>query len=141
MCLFISVKGLHLCCVLLDIYCRQYGISLPEKIKALSGSCVIIECRFEIPEAMDEQLTEKDAVGFWFTEKKKEVFHSKNHKPDHFEGTMSGKLHEKNCTTIFYNVGSEHNDRFYFRIESVVIGIGLKYSYNKQLSTINVIGE
>ncbi|XP_017210802.1 sialic acid-binding Ig-like lectin 14 [Danio rerio] len=124
--------------LLQGVYCRDYDIFLPEKIEALSGSCVIIECRFEIVPEMDKYLTEENAVGFWFNGKK-EVFHSKHHKADHFEGTMSEKLHEKNCTTVFYNVGSDHNNKFYFRIESTVNGIGLKYSYNKKLSTINVV--
>ncbi|XP_059361353.1 Schwann cell myelin protein-like [Carassius carassius] len=120
------------------VCCRNFNISLPQNIQALSGSCVIIKCRFEIQEQYDKDLTES-ATGLWLKdgENKNEylVFHSTDHKPNHFNGTITGKLHEGNCTTIFYNVSSRHIGRYYFRIESA----GLKYVYNLNTSTINVL--
>ncbi|XP_073803284.1 sialic acid-binding Ig-like lectin 7 isoform X2 [Danio rerio] len=119
--------------LLQGVCCKDFNISLPEKIQALSGSCVIIKCRFEINETYDKDLTESNATGFWL-KNSHEVFNSRDPKPNNFEGKMSGKLHEKNCTTIFYNVSSQHNGTYLFSIESGK----LKYKYIFKTSSINV---
>ncbi|XP_067248248.1 sialic acid-binding Ig-like lectin 5 [Chanodichthys erythropterus] len=128
--------------LLQGVCCRTNSISLPEKIEALSGSSVIIKCTFEIKENEDKDLTESDATGFWLKDgtnvNNHQVFNSRDPKPDHFKGKITGKLHEKNCTTIFYDVSSKHNGKYYFRIESGT----LKYTYTEitgNISTINVI--
>uniref|UniRef100_A0A671SIR2 Ig-like domain-containing protein n=1 Tax=Sinocyclocheilus anshuiensis TaxID=1608454 RepID=A0A671SIR2_9TELE len=126
--------NMFLLCVLLGVCCRDFSISLPQTIEALSGSCVIIKCTFEIREIFDTDLTER-ARGLWFKDRDTMndllVFHSTDPKPDHFNGKITGKLHEKNCTTIFYNITSNHNGNFYFRIEG---NGGLKWSYDKTIS-------
>ncbi|XP_051748181.1 sialic acid-binding Ig-like lectin 7, partial [Ctenopharyngodon idella] len=135
--------ALHVCVVCVEgVCCRKYSISLPEKIEALSGSCVIIKCTFEIVEDMDKELNESAATGFWLKDgtsvNNNLVFNSRDPKPNHFKGKITGKLHEKNCTTIFYDVNSNHNGKYYFRIESGA----LRYIYTKiigNISTINVI--
>ncbi|XP_052433345.1 myelin-associated glycoprotein-like [Carassius gibelio] len=125
--------------LLKGVWCREFSISLPQKIEALSGSCVIIKCRFEIQEQYDKNLTENAATGLWLKDgdntDKHLVFNSKDPKPNHLDGKITGKLHKKNCTTIFYNVSSKHTGRYYFRIESG----GLKYVYSVNTSTINVL--
>ncbi|XP_051747030.1 myelin-associated glycoprotein isoform X2 [Ctenopharyngodon idella] len=128
--------------LLQGVCCRDFSISLPEKIEALSESCVIIKCTFEIVEDMDKELTESAATGFWLKDgdnvNNNLVFNSSDPTPNHFKGKITGKLHEKNCTTIFYNVSSNYNGEYYFRIESGA----LKYTYTKitgNISTINVI--
>ncbi|KAK9976028.1 hypothetical protein ABG768_021252 [Culter alburnus] len=126
--------------LLQGVCCRKLNISLPEKIEALSGSCVIIKCTFEIENKYDTNLTESDATGFWLKDgtdtNNHQVFNSRNPKPDHFQGNITGNLHEKNCTTVFYDVSSKHNGKYYFRIES---GGVLKYTYRENTCTINVI--
>ncbi|XP_048012272.1 sialic acid-binding Ig-like lectin 7 [Megalobrama amblycephala] len=125
--------------LLKGVCCRDFSISLTEKIEALSGSCVIIKCTFEIEDEYDKYLTESDATGLWlkygYNVNNHLVFNSRDPKPDHFKGEITGKLHEKNCTTIFYDVSSNHNGKYYFRIESGP----LKLTYNMNTSTINVI--
>ncbi|XP_067283591.1 sialic acid-binding Ig-like lectin 13 [Pseudorasbora parva] len=119
------------------VCCRNFNISLPEKIKALSGSCVIIKCTFEIEEKYDTYLTESAATGIWRKDginTNNQVFNSRDPN-SRFKGEITGTLHEKNCTTIFYDVSSGHNGKYYFRIESD----GLKYNYESSPSTINVI--
>ncbi|KAK2892672.1 hypothetical protein Q8A67_012660 [Cirrhinus molitorella] len=122
------------------VCCKDFSISLPNKIQALSGSCVIIECRFEIHDAYDKNLTETATTGLWMKDgidiNKHKVFTSRDPKPDHFSGKITGKLHEKNCTTVFYNVTSKHNGQYYFRI---MISERMKYTYGTNSSTINVI--
>ncbi|XP_048012054.1 myelin-associated glycoprotein-like [Megalobrama amblycephala] len=129
--------------LLQGVCCRDFSISLPEKIEALSGSCVIIKCTFEIEAKYDTNLTESDATGLWLKDETDVninlVFNSRDPKHNPFKGKITGKLHEKNCTTVFYNVSSNHNGKYYFRIESGA----LKYTYTeknkKKFSTINVI--
>uniref|UniRef100_A0A8C2BAG6 Ig-like domain-containing protein n=1 Tax=Cyprinus carpio TaxID=7962 RepID=A0A8C2BAG6_CYPCA len=123
--------------LLKGVCCRDFSISLPQNIQALSGSCVTIKCRFEIQEQYDKNLTESAAIGLWFKDGDKMndhlVFHSTDPQPNCFNGKITGNLHEKNCTTIFYNVSSKHTGRYYFRIESG----DLKYFYTMNTS-INV---
>ncbi|XP_067248486.1 sialic acid-binding Ig-like lectin 7 [Chanodichthys erythropterus] len=125
--------------LLQDVCSSNFSIRLTEKIEALSGSCVIINCTFEIEDKYDTNLTESDATGQWFINGTDVninlVFNSSDPKPDHFQGAINGKLHEKSCTTIFYDVNSNHNGKYYFRIESGA----LKYTYKENTSTINVI--
>ncbi|XP_051747024.1 uncharacterized protein LOC127510907 isoform X5 [Ctenopharyngodon idella] len=127
--------------LLKGVCCRDFSISLPEKIEALSGSCVIIKCIFEIEDEYDKELNESAATGLWlkygYNVNIHQVFNSRDPKPDHFKGEITGKLHEKNCTTVFYNVSSIHNGKYYFRIESG----RMKYTYSERenISTINVI--
>ncbi|XP_026065395.1 sialic acid-binding Ig-like lectin 14 [Carassius auratus] len=126
--------------LLQGVHCREFSISLPEKIEALSGSCVIIKCRFEIKENYDKELTESAATGLWLKDginvNHNVVFNSKNPAPNHFECEIIGKLHEKNCTTIFCNINSNHNGNYYFRIEGEG---GLKWTYTTTLVSIGVI--
>ncbi|XP_051976440.1 B-cell receptor CD22 [Xyrauchen texanus] len=119
-----------------SVWCKSFHISLPEKIEALSGSCVLIECAFEIEEKYDKDLTES-AAGIWFKDNSKNpVFNSRTPSEKHFRGKLTGKIEEKNCTTIFYDVSSNHDGKYYFRIEG---NGGLKYNYQKPDVTINVI--
>ncbi|XP_067248260.1 sialic acid-binding Ig-like lectin 7 [Chanodichthys erythropterus] len=126
--------------LLQGVCCRDFSISLTEKIEALSGSCVIIKCTFEIEDKYDTNLTESNATGLWYKDEhnvNNQVFNSRDPKPDHFKGEITGNLHEKNCTTIFYDVSSNHAGKYYFRIESGA----LKYTYTEKqnISTINVL--
>ncbi|XP_026087761.1 myelin-associated glycoprotein-like [Carassius auratus] len=132
-------KIILLCFLLEGVFCRHLSISLPEKIEALSGSCVIIKCTFDFDKEFDNYLNENDATGLWLkdgtNESTHQVFNSRDPKPNHFNGKITGKLHEKDCTTVFYNVSSKHNGTYYFRIKSG----DLRYTYKQNFSTINVI--
>ncbi|XP_016399913.1 sialic acid-binding Ig-like lectin 13, partial [Sinocyclocheilus rhinocerous] len=126
--------------LLKGVCCRDFNISLPQNIQALSGSCVIIKCTFETEEKHDKNLVPKSAAtGLWLKDGDKIndhlVFHSTDPKPNHSNGKITGNLLEKNCTTVFYNVSSKHTGKYYFRIESS----DLKYIYTVNASTINVI--
>nr|XP_055046770.1 Schwann cell myelin protein-like [Misgurnus anguillicaudatus] len=123
--------------LLQGVWCENWPISLPEKIEALSGSCVIINCTFDIDIPYDKYLN--NSAGVWYKDRhnflNNVVFNSS--RPSlYFKGEITGKLKSKDCTTIFYNVTSNHSDKFIFRIE----GNGpLKYIYKQKSVSINVI--
>lgn len=39
------------------VVCRTWTVTLPQSIMGLSGSCITIPCRFEVPETVDKRLT------------------------------------------------------------------------------------
>ncbi len=52
-------------------------------------------------------------------------------------GNITGKLKDKDCTTVFYDLRSNHSRQYLFRIE----GEGkLKWTYTRYVS-IDVMGE
>ncbi|XP_073727903.1 myelin-associated glycoprotein-like [Misgurnus anguillicaudatus] len=123
---------------MLGVWCGDWNISLPEKIEALSGSCVTINCTFNINNTYNKYLIDS-AAGMWIKDKtdflKNAVFNS-NTPSLSFKGEIIGKLKSKNCTTIFFNVTSNHSGKFYFRIE----GNGpLKNNYTKKSVLLDVI--
>ncbi|XP_073726178.1 sialic acid-binding Ig-like lectin 14 [Misgurnus anguillicaudatus] len=123
-----------------NVWCGDWNISLPEKIEALSGSCVTINCTFDIHTTYDKYLNDS-AVGVWFKngheDNKNIVFNSGNSNLP-LKGKITGKLKDKNCTTTFYNVISHHKGPFYFRIEG---NDGLKYTYTQKSVSIDVIAS
>ncbi len=124
------------------VCCRDFIISLPEKIEALSGSCVIIKCRFEIENIYDTNLTER-ATGVWFkdgTDVKNNLVFNSSTSGQIFviKGNITGKLKDKDCTTVFYELRSNHSGQYYFRIEGEG---GLKWTYTKTNVSIDVMGE
>ncbi|XP_073671234.1 Schwann cell myelin protein-like [Paramisgurnus dabryanus] len=131
-------KLILLISLLQGVWCEEWPITLPEKIEALSGSCVTINCRFDINNKYDNDLTDS-AAGMWFKDEHQNnnniVFNSSDSNL-FFKGNITGKLKSKNCTTIFYNVTSNHKGKFFFRIEG---NGGLKWTYTQKSVSINVI--
>ncbi|XP_073693892.1 sialic acid-binding Ig-like lectin 14 [Garra rufa] len=131
-------KIIIFCFLLKGVCCRDFNISLPEKIEALSGSCVIINCRFEIRKEHDRDFTE--VTGVWFKDgtdvNKHLVFNSSTSSQNSFiKANITGKLKDKNCTTVFYDLRSTHSGKYYFRIE----GEGeLKWTFRESNVSIHV---
>ncbi|XP_056312335.1 sialic acid-binding Ig-like lectin 10 [Danio aesculapii] len=133
-------KIIIFCFLLRGVCCRDFNISLPEKIQALSGSCVIIKCRFDIKEEYDKDLTER-AAGVWFINEtdvgKNLIFNSSASVQNSFiKGNITGKLIDKDCTTVFYDVRSKHSGQYFFRIEGEG---GLKWNYKESNVSLEVI--
>ncbi|XP_041924644.1 sialic acid-binding Ig-like lectin 7 [Alosa sapidissima] len=102
---------------------RSYSVSLPERLYALGGFCVVIPCSFDIPDFETKLNISKSINGLWI--KGGENF---NNLPVVFNGTtnitklferieITGNLHQRDCTTIFYNVTQSHADKYHFRTE------------------------
>ncbi len=132
---------MHFILCVVGVCCKEFSISLPEKIEAISGSCVIMNCRFEIKEQYDTDLTER-ATGVWFKDgtdvNSNLVFNSSTSGQKSFiRGNTTGKLKYKDCTTVFYDLRLNHSGQYLFRIE----GEGkLKWTYTRHVS-IDLMGE
>lgn len=134
-----SVLTSHHACVV-GVWCRDWNISVPDQIDVLNRSCVTINCRFEIPELYDPDLTDT-AGGVWYKTLngiKTLVFNSSKPTLSLFKGNITGQLKDKDCTTIFYNATANHKGIYNFRIEGKNT---LKYGFTQKLVSINVTGE
>ncbi|XP_043960412.1 myelin-associated glycoprotein-like [Gambusia affinis] len=102
------------------------NITAPEKIEALSGSCLLIPCSFrEIPEESKETFdNKKEIFGVWmksdpaFGKNLKNVIYNSSLSQNSYAVNISGNLKEKNCTSVFSNVNSHQTDKYFFRIEN-----------------------
>ncbi len=140
-CFCLYLNSFHHVCVV-GVCCREFNISLPEKIEALSGSCVIIKCRFEIEDKYNTDLTER-ATGVWLKDgtdaNSNVVFNSSTSSQiSVIRGNITGKLKDKDCTTVFNELRSNHSGKYYFRIEGED---KLKWTYSTTHVSIDVMGE
>ncbi|XP_067341521.1 sialoadhesin-like isoform X2 [Channa argus] len=98
-------------------------ITAPQKMEALSGSCLMIPCNFR-PKLEQEFSSTSKTFGIWI----KNNFRFKDHSNNvifNSSGTVNiypmkitGNLSEKNCTTVFSDLTTKHTDTYYFRIEN-----------------------
>ncbi|KAG9330765.1 hypothetical protein JZ751_022162, partial [Albula glossodonta] len=103
-------------CLLQGALSSEWAIWMPQSIEALSGSCVLIPCRFDIPSQYDQYLV-AGAKGQW---KKGNtggtvVFDSKS-TSNLIQGKITGDLQKKNCTTILEKFPLSYNDKYFFRL-------------------------
>ncbi|XP_048029718.1 sialoadhesin-like [Megalobrama amblycephala] len=109
---------------------------LPSRIKALSGSCVQIPCRFN---GTVINLMNTDTVfGFWMKKYQSflnpgslVVFNGSSNIITGFSHIeILGNLSQHECTTVFYDVMKNHSDNYYFRVET---NTGQKYTYQNPI--------
>ncbi|XP_056603646.1 B-cell receptor CD22-like isoform X2 [Triplophysa dalaica] len=131
-----SQKSICIILFLQGVRCRDWSISLPEKIEALNGCCLTIHCTFDMENSFDSDLDDT-AVGVWF---KNNPYSSEqivlNSSISNNLGKITGHLKDKNCTTDFYNFSSNDDAQLFFRIEGKD---GLKYTYTTKYVSIHVI--
>lgn len=128
----------HHACII-GVWCNDWNIIVPDKIEALEGSCVSINCRFDIPDRYDLSLTDP-AVGVWYKTWngiKTLVFSSSRPTLSLIKGNITGTLIYRDCTTIFFNPTLNDRGIYNFRIECNA----LKYTFTQKLVSIDVIRE
>ncbi|KAL2085484.1 hypothetical protein ACEWY4_018804 [Coilia grayii] len=112
----------------------KYSLTLPGEIETLAGSCVLIPCNFTLPENCKIN-SSRFIRAIWIKGGKhtnnKVVFNSTHNTNIGFERIeIRGNLHQQNCTTIFYNVKSNHTGHYYFRVETPAF----KYTFDDFLN-------
>ncbi|XP_041081758.1 B-cell receptor CD22-like isoform X2 [Polyodon spathula] len=104
-------------CLFQGIICNEFKAFMPQRIKALRGSCVLIPCTFTIQEKYEEEMVEP-AKGIWRTFNNTRVFDSsRNYNQNTLKAELLGKVTNKNCTTIIYKLKSSDSKRYFFRAE------------------------
>nr|XP_055037856.1 myelin-associated glycoprotein-like [Misgurnus anguillicaudatus] len=102
-----------------------YSAVLPHTVTALTDSCVLIPCTFNINTFEEKLQKTKQIYGIWLKkthdfskDKSSVVFNSSQNIIQGFRHIeMIGNLTERNCSTVFYNIMMNHSDPYYFRIE------------------------
>ncbi|XP_058864810.1 vascular cell adhesion protein 1-like [Acipenser ruthenus] len=112
-------KLLLISCLFQGIICNTFEAFMPQRIKALSGSCVLIPCTFTIEESYENDMVEP-ARGIWMTSHdfRDIVFDSSKHYSENtLKAELLGKVTNKNCTTIINHLKTSDTKRYFFRAE------------------------
>ncbi|XP_038838642.1 myelin-associated glycoprotein-like [Salvelinus namaycush] len=98
---------------------------MPDRLDVLTGSCMQIPCSFDIPD--QNKYTFNSTIptsGVWIKEnpyfggRPDSVIFNSSKIVNIYQGKITGKMSQKNCTTVFFNVTTSYTNRYFFRIES-----------------------
>ncbi|XP_045920600.1 vascular cell adhesion protein 1-like [Micropterus dolomieu] len=98
-------------------------ITAPQKMEALSGSCLQIPCNFSV-KSEQEFDSRRESFGVWIKNYHRIAIYP-NNTIFNSSGTVNiypmritGNLGQKNCTTLFSNLLTSYTDTYFFRIEN-----------------------
>ncbi|XP_065136668.1 sialic acid-binding Ig-like lectin 13 [Paramisgurnus dabryanus] len=111
----------------------SWNAEIPKSVVGLSGSCVVIPCKFNYPDGK----TDNEFTGIWYKDASDVIYHKETSKIiSKFKDrtTLLGDLHHKNCTLKINSL--QHNDAgpYMFRIEIK----DFKYLYKDNKVSITV---
>ncbi|XP_067456954.1 sialic acid-binding Ig-like lectin 13 isoform X3 [Thunnus thynnus] len=115
-------------CLLQGALCRDFKVFMPETVKVLSGSCVIIPCSFDIKDEYDKNL-DHTCKAIWY-KNKEIIFDSSTPQQDTIKGKLTGNLLKKDCSTMLNIMHPDYKDNYEFRLEC---NNGLRFTFPKQL--------
>ncbi|XP_038581467.1 vascular cell adhesion protein 1-like [Micropterus salmoides] len=98
-------------------------ITAPQKMEALSGSCLQIPCNFRAKSEQDFD-SRRETFGVWiksdyrFGINSNNVIFNSRGKVNTYPMSITGNLSEKNCTTLFSSLNTSYTNTYFFRIEN-----------------------
>ncbi|XP_041817307.1 B-cell receptor CD22-like isoform X2 [Chelmon rostratus] len=96
-------------------------ITAPQKMEALSGSCLHIPCTIRPGREFNRT---RDTFGVWIKNDSRfhpypnNVIYNSSGTVKRYPMKITGNLSEKNCTTLFSSLKTSYTDRYFFRVES-----------------------
>ncbi|XP_034561981.1 sialic acid-binding Ig-like lectin 12 isoform X2 [Notolabrus celidotus] len=103
-------------------WCREWSnfiVSTPQRMEALSGSCLLIPCNFRAKdkEGIEYQFdSTRETYGLWAKDNTNNVVYNSSGTVLKNSISITGDLKEKNCTTLFSNINATFKGIYYFRI-------------------------
>ncbi|XP_029954991.1 sialic acid-binding Ig-like lectin 7 [Salarias fasciatus] len=98
-------------------------ITAPEKLEALSGSCLLIPCNFRT--AGETQFdSSRTTFGVWIKNDKnfgphpENVIFNSSRQDSGYPMEITGDLSKKNCTTLFHHLTTSYSHNYFFRVEN-----------------------
>ncbi|XP_065136676.1 myelin-associated glycoprotein-like [Paramisgurnus dabryanus] len=95
----------------------SWNAEIPNSVVGLSGSCVVIPCKFNYP---SDRKSYYQFTGIWYTDKYDIIYHKETNKIiSKFRGrtTLLGDLHQKDCTLKINSLHHSDGGTYMFRIE------------------------
>lgn len=121
----------------------QWNVWVPRDISAMTNSCVVIPCTFMYPSGIRPY---RGIHGIWYFGQPYPqlfppvVFKSRTdvvHESYKGRTKLLGDLHQRNCTLLINNIGTEHSGRYYFRAD---LGGANMYTY-PDFAELKVLGR
>ncbi|XP_033495154.2 sialoadhesin-like [Epinephelus lanceolatus] len=102
-------------------YISHLFITAPQKMEALSGSCLQIPCNFS--PVQEQNIVSTEVVGIWIKNHhnhrhKGNVIFDSSKTVNIYPMNITENLSERNCTTLFSNLIINYTDTYYFRFEN-----------------------
>ncbi|XP_073719463.1 myelin-associated glycoprotein-like [Misgurnus anguillicaudatus] len=113
----------------------SWDAEIPKSVVGLSGSCVVIPCKFNYP---SDGKIHNEFTGVWYKDASDVIYHKETSKIiSKFKGrtTLLGDLHHKNCTLKINSLYPSDAGPYMFRIEIKDFN---KYSYQDNKVSITV---
>ncbi|XP_029954972.1 sialic acid-binding Ig-like lectin 13 isoform X1 [Salarias fasciatus] len=97
-------------------YRSELDVKTPQKMEALSGSCLKIPCSFDNPKRFDGT---RETSAMWIRDspsRPRNIVYDSGRTKNKYPMNITGNLREKNCTTEFFNLTTDYTHSYYFRL-------------------------